>query len=337
MRRWLALALAAALLLSSCAGKQAESRQAVYLDVFDTVTTVAAVGMDEADFQQAAEKIHETLLFYHRLFDIYNDYEGLNNLKTVNDHAGIAPVTVDGEIIRLLLDCRDYYERTDHAVNVAMGSVLRLWHEARTKALDDPEGASLPEKAALRAASGHCGWDTVQIDEEASTVYLTDSEQSLDVGAVAKGWAAGKAAAQAPTGFLISVGGNVCATGPKEADTPWVVGIADPEGGEGYLRTLNDRDKAIVTSGDYQRYFELDGVRYHHIIDPKTLYPAARFRSVTVVCADSGLADALSTALFVLPLEEGKALAGKAGAEAMWLDTQGNLTQTPGFSQYLAG
>ena len=337
MRRWAVAALAAVLLLSGCAAKQPESRQAVYLDVFDTVTTVAAVGMDEADFQQAAEEIHKTLLSYHRLFDIYNDYEGLNNLKTVNDHAGIAPVTVDGEIIRLRLDCRDYYERTDHAVNVAMGSVLRLWHEARTKALDDPEGASLPEKAALRVASGHCGWDTVQIDEEASTVYLTDSEQSLDVGAVAKGWAAGKAAAQAPTGMLISVGGNVCATGPKREDTPWVVGIADPEGGEGYLSTLYDWDKAIVTSGDYQRYFELDGVRYHHIIDPKTLYPAARFRSVTVVCADSGLADALSTALFVLPLEEGKALAAKAGAEAMWLDTQGNLTQTPLFSQYLAG
>ena len=167
-------------------------------------------------------------------------------------------------------------------------------------------------------------------------MYLTDSEQSLDVGAVAKGWAAGKAAAQAPAGMLISVGGNVCATGPKREDTPWVVGIADPEGGEGYLRTLYDRDKAIVTSGDYQRYFELDGVRYHHIIDPKTLYPAARFRSVTVVCADSGLADALSTALFVLPLEEGKALAAKAGAEAMWLDTQGNLSETAGFSEYLA-
>ena len=337
MRRWLAWALTAALLLSGCAARQEENRQAVYLDVFDTVTTVAAAGMDETAFQQAAESIHETLLHYHRLFDIYNDYEGLNNLKTVNDNAGLSPVTVDGEIIRLLLDCRDYYELTDHAVNVAMGSVLRLWHEARTKALDEGEKASLPEAAALRAAAEHCGWDTVQIDEAASTVYLTDRFQSLDVGAVAKGWAAERAAREAPAGILISVGGNVCATGPKAENTPWVVGIADPDGGEGYLRTLYDWDKAIVTSGDYQRYFELDGVRYHHIIDPQTLYPATRFRSVTVVCADSGLADALSTALFVLPLEEGKALAEKTGAEAMWLDTQGNISQTPGFSEYLAG
>lgn len=336
MKRWLAWALAAALVLSGCAGKQAQTRQAVYLDVFDTVTTVTAVGMDEDAFQQAAEKIHETLLSYHRLFDIYNDYEGLNNLKTVNDNAGISPVTVDGEIIRLLLDCRNYYELTDQAVNVAMGSVLRLWHEARTAALEDPEKAALPADAALREAAEHCAWDTVQIDEAASTVYLADPAQSLDVGAVAKGWAAGKAAEQAPAGFLISVGGNVCATGPKEGDTPWVVGIADPDGGEGYLSTLYDRDKAIVTSGDYQRYFELDGVRYHHIIDPETLYPAARFRSVTVVCDDSGLADALSTALFVLPLEEGKALAQKAGAEAMWLDTQGNRWETAGFGAFLA-
>lgn len=336
MRRFLALALAAALLLSGCGVKQPETHQAVYLDVFDTVTTVTAVGLSEGDFQQAAEKIHETLLRYHQLFDIYNDYEGLDNLKTVNDNAGVSPVIVDGEIIRLLLDCRDYYELTGHTVNVAMGSVLRLWHEARTVALDAPEKAALPTDAALQAAAEHCGWDTVQIDEAASTVYLSDPAQSLDVGAVAKGWAAGKAAEQAPSGFLISVGGNVCATGPKDENTPWVVGIADPDGGEGYLSTLCNRDKAIVTSGDYQRYFELDGVRYHHIIDPETLYPAARFRSVTVVCADSGLADALSTALFVLPLAEGKALAGKAGAEAMWLDTQGNLSETPGFSAYRA-
>ena len=331
MRRWLALALAAALLLSGCAGKQAQSRQAVYLDVFDTVTTVAAVGMDEADFPQAAEEIHKTLLFYHRLFDIYNDYDGLNNLKTVNAHAGIAPVKVDGEIIRLLLDCRDYYERTDHAVNVAMGSVLRLWHEARTKALDDPENASLPEEAALRAASEHCGWDTVQIDEEASTVYLTDLEQSLDVGAVAKGWAAGKAAAQAPTGFLISVGGNVCATGPKtEAGDPWVIGIQDPDGGD-YLHTVCVTGGSVVTSGDYQRTYLVDGESYHHIIDPETLMPSRYWRSVTVVCADSGIADALSTALFLMPQDEGQTLLTRYNAEAMWVDADGGEFFSPGF------
>lgn len=332
-RKWIALCLAV-LLLAGCTGKKQESHQAVYLDVFDTVTTITAVGMDASAFQQEAEKIHRILLHYHQLFDIYQEYPGMNNLKTVNDRAGVAPVQVDAEVIALLQDCRSYYALTEHRVNVAMGSVLELWHGARTAALEDPENASLPEREQLLEASEHTGWDTVTIDEDNATVYLTDPLQSLDVGAVAKGWAAGKAAAQAPSGFLISVGGNICATGPK-GDAPWVVGIADPDGNEAYLHTLYDSDRAIVTSGDYQRFFTLDGVRYHHIIDPQTLYPGKNFRSVTVICPDSGLADALSTALFLLPLEQGQALAEKTGVEAMWLDAQGNASYTPGFAAYI--
>ena len=337
MRRCLAIGLILSLLLTGCAqpGKKGQY-QAAYLDVFDTVTSITAQAESEDAFREQAEKIHDRLLRCHQLFDIYNDYAGLNNLKTVNDNAGIAPVKVDGEIIRLLQDCREYYELTDHAVNAAMGSVLQLWHEARTAGLENPEQAALPEDTALKNAAAHTDWAAVEIDEEAGTVYLSDPELRLDVGAVAKGWSAQRAAEAAPEGFLISVGGNVCATGPKDnSGTPWVVGITDPDGGADYLHTLYDTDSAIVTSGDYQRYYVVGGVRYHHIIDPETLYPAGRFRSVTVICGDSGLADALSTALFVLPREEGEALAQSCGAEAMWVDTEGNCFYTPGFSNWI--
>ena len=337
MRRCLAIGLILSLLLTGCAqpGKKGQY-QAAYLDVFDTVTSITAQAESEDAFREQAEKIHDRLLRCHQLFDIYNDYAGLNNLKTVNDNAGIAPVKVDGEIIRLLQDCRAYYELTDHAVNAAMGSVLQLWHEARTAGLENPEQAALPEDTALKNAAAHTDWAAVEIDEEAGTVYLSDPELRLDVGAVAKGWSAQRAAEAAPEGFLISVGGNVCATGPKDnSGTPWVVGITDPDGGADYLHTLYDTDSAIVTSGDYQRYYVVGGVRYHHIIDPETLYPAGRFRSVTVICGDSGLADALSTALFVLPREEGEALAQSCGAEAMWVDTEGNCFYTPGFSNWI--
>lgn len=335
MRRKLtAFFLILSLILTGCTlpGKGKKQYQASYLTLFDTVTYISGLSESEADFQEQAQEIHNRLLVYHRLFDIYNDYEGLNNLKTVNDNAGLAPVQVDEEIIRLLKDCRDYYELTNHAVNTAMGSVLALWHEARTEGLDDPAHAALPKETALREAAAHTDWDGVEIDEEAGTVYLSDPELRLDVGAVAKGWSVQRVAETAPAGLLISVGGNVCATGPKdESGTPWVVGIANPDGGEDYLHTLYNRDSAIVTSGDYQRYYVVDGQVYHHIIDPETLYPARRFRSVTIVCGDSGLADALSTALFVLPREEGEALVQKAGAEAMWMDLEGNCYYTPGF------
>ena len=337
-RKLMTILLVLSLTLTGCTlpVKKAQQYQATYLDVFDTVTSISGVSDSEDAFREQAEQIHGRLLEYHRLFDIYNDYEGMNNLRTVNDNAGIAPVAVDGEIIRLLKDCRDYYELTEHTVNVAMGGVLSLWHEARTVGLEDPDHARLPEEAALREAAAHTDWASVEIDEEAGTVYLSDSRLRLDVGAVAKGWSAQRAVEDAPEGFLISVGGNVSATGPKDdSGTPWVVGITDPDGGEGYLHTLYDTDSAIVTSGDYQRYYEVDGKRFHHIIDPQTLYPAERFRSVTVICGDSGLADALSTALFILPQPEGQALAQKCGAEAMWLDTEGNRFYTDGFESWI--
>ena len=338
MRRIFAIGLILSLLLTGCAlpkrGKQ--QHQATFLDLFDTVTVISGMTDSEENFRQRVGQIHDVLLRYHQLFDIYNDYPGFNNLKTVNDHAGMGPVQVDGEIIRLLLDCRHYDELTGHTVNVAMGSVLALWHEARTAGLDDPAHAALPDEEALKNAATHTDWAAVEIDEEAGTVYLADPALRLDVGAVAKGWAAQRAAEATPAGFLISVGGNVCATGPKDdSGTPWVVGITDPDGDSDYLHTLYETDSAIVTSGDYQRYYVVDGETYHHIIDPATLYPAKRYRSVTVICGDSGLADALSTALFILPRDEGEALAGRCGAEAMWVDAEGNRFYTPGFQTYI--
>ncbi len=334
MKRFLCLLLSA-LLLTGCAAAPTEPEQkqytATFLTLFDTVTTVVGRAESEADFQEKAQKVHDELLIFHRLFDIYHDYEGLNNLKTVNDNAGVAPVEVDPAVIALLSDCKAYYELTDGRVNVAMGSVLHLWHEARSDGLEDPANACLPDAGALEEAAKHCAIADVILDEAAGTVYLADPELRLDVGAVAKGWAAQRMSETVPEGLLISVGGNVCATGPKDKDgTPWVIGVQNPDGGD-YLHTIYHSTGSVVTSGDYQRAYMVDGVMYHHIIDPDTRYPATLWRAVTVVCDDSGLADCLSTALFLLPLEEGKALLEKTGAEAMWVNAGGEEFFSPGF------
>lgn len=339
MRRIAPIILALSLLLSACAQTGTPGKkqyQATYLTLFDTVTTVVGLAESEEAFRQKAQTIHDQLLVYHQLFDIYNDYEGVTNLKTVNDQAGVAPVTVDRIIVELLKDCKEYYALTDGKVNVAMGSILKLWHEARSDGIDDPANAQLPAEAELEEAADHVSMDSVVIDEAASTVFLQDPALSLDVGAIAKGWAAQKVARNAPEGMLISVGGNVCATGAKDQDgTPWVIGIQDPAGGEKYLHTIYVTAGAVVTSGDYQRTYTVDGKKYHHIIDPETRMPSEYWRSVTVVCADSGLADALSTALFLLPLEDGKNLAERCGAEALWIDAAGEEFMTPGFREMI--
>lgn len=339
MKRLICGILLLSLLLSGCAGGQepgVKQYTATFLTLFDTVTSIVGRAESEEEFQATAQAVHDELLAYHQLFDIYNDYEGLNNLKTVNDNAGTAPVEVDRRIIDLLLDCREYYGLTGGKVNAAMGSVLQLWHEARNDGIDAPQNASLPRREDLEEAAAHVSFDAVIIDETASTVYISDPEARLDVGAVAKGWSVQRVAENAPSGLLISVGGNICATGPKDENgTAWVVGIQDPDGGDKYLHTLYVSGGSVVTSGDYQRYFVVDGKLYHHIIDPETLYPSEYWRSVTIVCPDSGLADALSTALFLLPIEEGQALLDTCGAEAMWVDGQGQRFYSPGFEELI--
>jgi thiamine biosynthesis lipoprotein len=319
------------LLLGGCAAKPAAPKQytATFLTLFDTVTTVVGPGETEEAFQQKAQMIHDELERYHRLFDIYQEYEGICNLKTVNDSAGIAPVTVDSTIIELLTDCKRYYELTSGKVNVAMGSVLSLWHEARADGLRDPRTAKLPDRDALNAAAEHTDIEAIIIDEQASTVYLSDPEVRLDVGAVAKGWATQRVAEDAPAGMLISVGGNVCATGPKNGASPWVIGIQNPDG-EGNLHTLYLEKGTVVTSGDYQRTYWVDGKQYHHIIDPVTRMPSEHWRSVSVIGQDSGLADALSTALFLLPLDQGKTLAAQCDVEVLWVDANQQEYSTPG-------
>ena len=341
MKRLLTVLLMVTLCLSGCgttAELPPEQKQytATFLTLFDTVTTILGRSHSKESFQETAQTLHDQLLEYHQLFDIYNTYEGMANLKTVNDAAGVAPVEVDERIIRLLLDCKDFYEATGGKVNAAMGSVLQLWHEKRSAGRDDPVNAQLPDWDDLVQAAAHTDFDAVVIDPNASTVHITDPDVQLDVGAIAKGWSLQQVVETAPAGLLISVGGNVCATGPKDENgTPWVVGIQGVEGGEDYLHTIYVKDGCVVTSGDYQRTYMVDGKLYHHIIDPETLYPSQYWRSVTVVCQDSGTADALSTALFLLPLEQGQALLERYQARAVWLNAAGELFYSPGFQDLI--
>ena len=185
MKRILCLLLAC-LLLCGCAATDTAPKKKIYeatfLTLFDTVTVIKGSADSKEDFSDIAHTIHDELLEYHQLFDIYNDYEGIHNLKTVNDSAGEGPVTVDRRIIDLLLDCKAYYELTDGRVNVALGSVLKLWHEARDDGFNDPQNASLPPAQALKEASGYTNLDAVVIDEAASTVHITDANVRLDVG-----------------------------------------------------------------------------------------------------------------------------------------------------------
>ncbi|MDF2907850.1 MAG: ApbE family lipoprotein [Herbinix sp.] len=326
--------------------------QAQFLELFDTVTTIVGYSEDKETFSEFAQSVYDDLEVYHELYDKYHDYEGVNNIKTINDNAGISPVKVDRKIIDMLLFSRDAYELSDGMVNVAFGAVLEVWHDYREAGTDEPENAEVPPMEILKEKAKHTDINRLIIDEAASTVYLEDPEMRLDVGAIAKGYATEQVALLAMemgyTNGLLSVGGNVRAIGSKGygiladkaegngvgIEDAWNVGIQNPEkeNNENYLYILNLEDLSLVSSGDYERYYTVDGVEYHHIIDPTTLLPGENFTAVSIVTENSGLADALSTAIFNLPYEEGLALIEELeGTEALWVMSDGTMRFSSGF------
>lgn len=357
-RRLFAALACLALCLSLLAGCSRQPQTAVsdnaqrftayYFDVFDTMTQVIAYCDSQAEFDRQVEALHEDLVTYHRLYDIYNDYEGVNNIKTINDNAGVAPVKVDQRIIDMLEMAVELYSTTNGKLNIAMGSVLAIWHDYREAAEADPsdEDNRLPTQEELEAAAQHCDINDLIIDREAGTVYLADPEMRLDVGSVGKGYAVEQVCRAAKERGLVSlslsVGGNLRSVGSKPKGQPWESGIVSPwddsliyNNASSLLAVVESNDQAVVTSGDYQRYYTVDGVRYHHIIDPDTLWPADYFTAVTILCPDSGLADCLSTGVFCMPLEEGMALIESLeGVEALWCTKDGQIIKSSGFEQY---
>ncbi|MBR6311755.1 MAG: FAD:protein FMN transferase, partial [Oscillospiraceae bacterium] len=172
------------------------------------------------------------------------------------------------------------------------------------------------------------------------TVTLSADGMAIDLGGIAKGYASAAAAdavrKAGASSAILSLGGNVYAVGKKPDGTAWKVGVQDPKDTASLVGILSLEDEAAVTSGAYQRYFEAGGVRYHHIIDPETLFPREGCVSVTVVTRDSALADALSTGLFNMTPEEGLALVETLdGTEALWRLPDGSAVASPGFGGLL--
>lgn len=328
--------------LSSCARQNEKSKYSTYsFDYFDTAITITGYENTQEEFDAVSAEILQELGEYHRLYSIYHRFDGLENLCTVNElvDGQHRTVTVDRRIIDLLLYAKEMYTKTNGVVNVAMGSVLSLWHDYRTLGMDDPAQATLPPMDALQAAALHTDITKVVIDESNSTVTLTDPLMTLDVGAVAKGYAvecvARSLEEKGVSGYVLNVGGNVRTVGGKADGTPWTVGIENPDGEE-YLAYLQLQGESVVTSGSYQRFYYVDGKAYHHIIHPDTLMPAEGYVSVSVVCKDSGLGDVLSTALFCMPQKDGLTLIESLpDVHAMWVTADGDKTFSSGWETYV--
>lgn len=310
------------------------------MDYFDTVITITGYADNREEFDAIADEMISQLSEYHQLYSIYHRFDGVENLCTINElvNGEHRTVKVDRRIIDMLLYAKEMYNATGGIMNIAMGSVLSLWHDYRTIGKGDPEKASLPPMDKLKEAAEHTDISKMVIDEVNNTVTLTDPKMKLDVGAVAKGYATEQVALyfekKGVTGYVLNVGGNVRTIGSRADGEKWTIGIENPDGDD-YLAYLSLSGESVVTSGSYQRFYYVDGKPYHHIIHPDTLMPATGYLSVSIVCNDSGLGDALSTALFCLPQQEGlNLIESMDNVEAMWVTEDGQKTYSSGWEHY---
>ena len=330
--------------LPSCQREDEPVKFSAYsFDYFDTVTTITGYAESQEAFDNIAGVILAELEEYHRLFTIYHRFDGLENLCTVNElvDGQHRTVTVDRRIIDMLLYAKEMHAKTNGRVNIAMGSVLSIWHDYREMGMSDPSTAEIPPMDKLTEAAAHTDINCLVIDEENATVTITDPAMTLDVGAIAKGYAVEMVARMLEergiTGYVINVGGNVRTVGLKGNGTPWTVGIENPDedAKDPYFAYLALSGQSLVTSGSYQRYYVVNGKRYHHIIDPDTLMPEDLYLSVSVVCKSSADGDALSTALFCMSVEDGLALVESIpDVEAHWVLNDGTRHTSSGWSSY---
>ena len=330
------------LTFASCKEKEPTVQAKSYYEYFDTVSTVLSYkGDTDAEFKANCDEVAKLLGDYHKLLDIYYEYSGINNLKTINKNAGIAPVEVDDQLIDFLIYSKSMYTLTNGKTNIAMGSVLKLWHDCRDDASTTPASAKIPSQEELEDAALHCDINNLIIDTESNTVYISDPKMQLDVGAIGKGYATERAAEllmdKGVSSYVLNIGGNIRAIGTKPSGDGWETGITHPNksSDERFITKVNIKNTSLVTSGDYERFYTVDGVKYHHIIDPSTLMPAAYFSSVSIFTTDGGLADALSTALFCMSYEDGLALVSSLdGVEVIWVDKDYRIKSTPGVKMF---
>lgn len=278
----------------------------------------------------AAERVFEV---FRRVDARMSEWKPTSPLSQVNAQAGIRPVPVPADLREVLHRGIEIGRRTGGAFDITWAALWGLW-DFRSDAPRVPSADEIAARVRL------IDFRRVRIDEDAGTVFLPEKGMLIGLGGIAKGYALDQAAAalrkMGVRDFLLSAGGQVYAGGLRDG-RPWRVGIRDPRGArDDFFAVVDLTDASLATSGDYERYFILDGVRYHHVLDPHTGMPARGVRSATVLSHDATLADALSTALMVLGVARGLEVAGGfAGVEAVLVDDQARVHTTPGLTRRL--
>ena len=320
--------LPAILLVWLCAGT-ADAGQVVRDTRMLMGTSVTVMIWHEGNPDGAKAALESAFAEIERIDGLFSSYRPDSEISRINQAAGDRPIPVCAEVLRTLAFGERIARMTQGAFDPTFAGAGRLY--------DFGPSSSVPTESELAAALLRVGIDKLKLDPVAGTAHLTVKGARIGVGGYVKGYAIDQACAivrkKGFSDFILNAGGDMYVAGTK-GKKQWRIGIQDPRGQrDALIATISAQDRAVVTSGDYERFFIKDGVRYHHILDPRTGRPARLCRSVTVIAESSMPADAMATAIFVLGPEKGiQWIETQPGAECFIIDAAGGWRFSTGFS-----
>jgi FAD:protein FMN transferase len=289
-----------------------------------TEVIVKVIGNDRPVMNRAVEDAFAEI---SRLERLMSNFMPASELSRINQQAGKAPVTVDPELFSVIRQSLMFSKLTDGTFDISFASVGKLW---------DFRAGIVPPADAIKKQLPFVDYRKIRLNEKDSSVFLPDSRMEIGLGGIGKGYAVDRAMAvltgEGIHDAIVMAGGDMLIKGKKGKEL-WRVGLRDPDDRNRILAVLPLEDRAVSTSGDYERFFIKDGVRYHHIIDTRTGYPARLCRSVTLVAKDATTTDGLTKGVFILGPERGMALIERIpGVEGIIVDAGGRMHLSSGLA-----
>jgi thiamine biosynthesis lipoprotein len=289
-----------------------------------TLVTITAVASDKDVANRAIQAGFDEI---KRLERLLSTWRSNTELSHVNAEAGRQPVRVSRETLELVVQSMEMAQLTDSGFNIAVGPAMEAWSFT--------ERQHIPSDEELQQLKPLVDWTNIQINNEAQTIFLPHRGMRIDIGGIGKGYAADRAVEEmkrtGAQGGVVALSGDIKTFGVLPERDGFLVGIKHPREDEVVIAVIDLKDEAISTAGDYERFFERDGVRYHHILDPQTLRPARGCQSVTVIAKEGAVADGLDTGIFVLGPTRGMELVERLpDVEAIIIDGEGRVTVSSG-------
>lgn len=287
--------------------------------------TVVEIQVRDADDKKAEDAISKAFAEMKRIEDLFTTFDNKSPVSRINNSADTI-INVESEIYNLIVICDSITKLSNGCFDVSLNNIIRVWGF-------DSDNRHIPEASVIDSALKLSGWKDVKLFGE--NKIFKQRKVELNFGAIAKGYAVDKAInILRKSGIkqaLVNAGGEVSVIGNN-----WIVGIQHPDEINSIIKRIKLNGYTVATSGDYEQYFEVDGVRYHHILDPETGYPSKGLQSVTIINKSNAFADALATAVFVMGEEKGmKLIESLDDTEVMIIDERGRISYSTGFENYI--